>query len=159
MTLPTVPPPPPSSTAEPPVVRHVEIAISYILRVGVILSLSLIILGIAITHVRHPEFRTETMPLEAASKVAPIFPYTTADTLNYMEHFRGRGFVVAGILVLIFIPVASTIASIFAYARLKDRAFVLISVGILLVLLVGFVIGHLQTPTHRGPPPPPTTEP
>jgi len=135
-------------------VRHVETAISYILRVGVVLSISLIVLGIAITHVRHPEFRTETMPLDAVSKVAPDFPHTASDTLFYMEHFRGRGFVVAGILILILTPVASTIASIVAYARLKDRAFVLISVGILLVLLIGFYIGHHQNPDRKNPPPP-----
>ncbi|MCL2639489.1 MAG: DUF1634 domain-containing protein [Phycisphaerales bacterium] len=125
---------------------NVQASICRVLRIGMVLSISLIVLGIAITYARHPEFRSESLPLKTVSKVAPVFPYTLAETGIYMANVRGRGFVVAGILALICAPVAATMVSIIAYARQKDRPFLLISCGILIVLIVGFYIGHLHTP-------------
>ena len=123
---------------------NVQATISNILRIGAILSISLIAIGITITHIRHPEFRTQTMPLKEISQVAPVFPHTFSEIRDYMEQFRGRGFVVAGALILILTPIAATFVSIIAYAKQKDRAFVLISTAILLILLLGFYIGRVS---------------
>jgi len=129
---------------EPPLIHRVELAISYILRGGVIISIILVTLGSILTFMHHPDYTSHTQPLKEIPKVAQQFPTTLADTWTSVKEFRGQGLVVVGLLVLLLTPVIRVAASIIAFALQKDRPFVLITAIVLAILILSFVLGKTE---------------
>ncbi len=98
----TIPPnesvPATHAVEEPPLVHRVELAISYILRIGVLLSISLVVIGTCLTYVHHPEYATQSRPLNQIPLVAKDFPHTVADTWQSVIELRGQGCILLGLL-------------------------------------------------------------
>jgi uncharacterized membrane protein len=128
---------------EPAAVERVELAISYLLRAGVFLSIALVVLGICLTFAHHPEYSTHTLPLKDVPAVAKDFPHTMGTTVKSLLSMRGQGFILLGLLVLLITPVLRVAVSIVAFAIQKDRAFTLITTLVLVILLISFFLGKV----------------
>lgn len=108
-------------------IHEAEIAISQVLRGGVLLSALLISIG-AIWYFIHP--------------VADGVALTTLPTVvQGVAHGDPRALIMLGLLVLLATPVVRVAVSIYAFAREHDWRFVVITSIVLATLLVSFVLG------------------
>lgn len=129
---------------EPPLVHRVELAISYLLRTGVFLSIGLVILGSCLTYVHHPDYATQSLPLKDVPLVARDFPHTLGATMTSISHGRGQGFILLGLLVLLITPVLRVAVSIVAFVIQGDRIFALITCIVLTILILSFFLGKTE---------------
>jgi len=110
--------------------HRVEIFIGNLLRVGVIMAASLVILGGLIYLFHHglglPDYRSFKGEPAELSHVGRI--------IKYAFSFHGRGLIQLGILVLIATPIARVALSIFAFFRQRDKMYVIVTCIVLIVL-------------------------
>ena len=144
----TVPPshsqPADKPVQEPPLVHRVELAISYLLRVGVLLSIALVVAGSCLTYVHHPDYAAHKLPLADVPRVARDFPDTVKGTLDSLREGRGQGFILLGLLVLLITPVLRVAVSIIAFLLQGDRIFAVITALVLAILILSFLLGKTE---------------
>ncbi|MEI8194487.1 MAG: DUF1634 domain-containing protein [Phycisphaerae bacterium] len=124
-------------------VHRVEWLISTILRTGVILSLTLIVLGTVLSFVHHPSYVESTAALARLTAQDAPRSHTLRAVLDGVWQGRGQAIVIAGLLLLIATPIVRVAVSIFAFVYQKDRAFVVITTIVLLLLLLSFFLGKV----------------
>lgn len=110
---------------------EVDTIIGSLLRLGLILSSALVIVGAVIFLSRHG---SET----AAYKVFLGEPRNYREIggiLTETARFRGRGFIMAGLILLMATPVARVIFSVIVFLRQRDRVFVAVTIFVLAILL------------------------
>ncbi len=128
-------------------VRAVELLISNLLRVGVTLSLGIVLLGTVVTFVHHPEYHSNSGGSDAyRALVTPVagdapFPHTLRAVVDGLIHFRGQAIVIFGLMLLIATPIVRVAVSILAFSHERDMAFVAITSVVLALLLVSFLLG------------------
>ncbi len=122
----------------------VDPAIAGLLRVGVIVSIAVVTLGITMTFVHHPAYFSSRPALGALTEPGAHFPSTIADVLTGVRRGSGQATVMAGLLLLIATPVARVAFSIVIFTIERDRLYVVITTAVLLILLVGFVTGAVR---------------
>jgi uncharacterized membrane protein len=125
-------------------VRRVELAISALLRVGVIVSLAIIVAGTILSFVHHPTYVSSAAELARLTKPGAAFPHTLAQVLAGLREGRGQAVVVLGLLVLIATPVARVAVSILGFFYQRDRAFVIFTSVVLALLLLSFWLGRVE---------------
>ena len=123
-------------------VRKVELAISALLRIGVLTSLLVVLAGTVVTFVHHPHYLNSHQDLGRLTKPGALFPHKLPDLIRGLEHGQGRAIVMAGLLLLIATPVLRVAVSILAFVYQRDRTFVVITSIVLTLLLVSFVLGR-----------------
>ena len=116
--------------------------ISWLLRGGVFLSLVFILLGTTITFIHHPDYlntaiSTHTLKSPAANAV----PHRIDTVFDMVKTGNGQGFVALGLLALIATPILRVALSVVTFWLEKDRAFVLITAGVLSLLILSLVLG------------------
>jgi uncharacterized membrane protein len=122
-------------------VRNVELLISGLLRVGVVTSLAVVILGTVLSFVHHPEYLSSKTELARLTRPGAAFPHSLANVWDGVRHAQGQAVVVAGLLLLIATPVMRVAVSVLAFVYEKDRVFVVITTIVLAFLLLSFVLG------------------
>jgi len=123
-------------------VRKVELAISALLRVGVLTSLLVVLVGTVVTFVHHPHYLTSRHDLGSLTKPGAEFPHSIQSLISGLERGQGRAIVMAGLLLLIATPVLRVAVSVLAFVYQRDRVFVVITTVVLAVLLTSFVLGR-----------------
>jgi uncharacterized membrane protein len=123
--------------------RQVELMISNLLRVGVVLSLVIVLFGTVVSFVHNPEYLSKPS-LERVAGTNAQFPHTLADVLDGLRRFRGKAIVMLGLLVLIATPVLRVAVSIVGFAYERDRRYVVITSIVLALLIVSFFIGGIE---------------
>ncbi|HZQ79938.1 MAG TPA: DUF1634 domain-containing protein [Acidimicrobiia bacterium] len=123
-------------------VRKVELAISGLLRVGVLTSLLVVLTGTVVTFVHHPHYLSSHHELGGLTKPGAVFPHSIPALIQGLEHGQGRAIVMAGLLLLIATPVLRVAVSILAFVYQRDRTFVVITSIVLALLLTSFVLGR-----------------
>jgi uncharacterized membrane protein len=123
-----------------PLDKRIENTIGNLLRLGVLLSSAVVVAGAAIYLWRHGQsvaayrtFRDDSPGLRTMGGIL-----RSAFTLN------GRGIIQLGLLVLIATPVARVVFSIWGFAVMRDRTYVVIAslvLGTLLYSLFGSAAG------------------
>jgi|GEM_PF-2487313 len=124
----------------------VELVISEILRWGVRISLGLILLGTVLCFLRSGDYGTKggtPEDLHALITNGASFPRTLGWLIGGLLALRGQAVVVAGLALLISTPVLRVIAAIVAFSIQKDRAFVLISSLVFLLVVLSFALGKI----------------
>jgi uncharacterized membrane protein len=111
-----------------------EVVIGRLLRVGVILSICVVLAGMVLTFVHHPEDFS-------ANPGAAHFPSTFSEVVAGVRSGSGEAIAMAGLLLLVATPVARVAFSIVVFVIERDRLYVMITTVVLLILLVGFVTG------------------
>ena len=125
--------------------RAVELLISNLLRIGVVSSLAIVVIGTVMSFVRHPEYVTGEKALERLTTPGTAaVPHTIRDVLQGVRDGRGQSVVIIGLLLLIATPVVRVAVSIFAFVYEKDRRYVVITTIVLLLLLLSFVLGKAE---------------
>ena len=103
-------------------VRRVELAISSLLRVGVLTSLLVVLAGTVVTFVHHPRYLSNRHDLGPLTKPGAEFPHTLGVLVQGLEHGQGRAIVMAGLLLLIATPVMRVAFSVLAFVYQRDRS-------------------------------------
>ncbi len=122
-------------------VIQVEILISNLLRAGVALSLTFVIVGTLISFIHHPDYLSSSRALPALTGLSSTFPHTLPEVEYNALHLSGQALVVLGLLLLIATPVMRVGISIAAFLLERDRAFTLITFTVLCLLLLSFALG------------------
>ena len=135
------PPKPIPTTAAPDSTHRVELVISNLLRIGVVASLVVILIGTVISFVHHPGYLQSAGDLPTLTAPGKAVPNTLHDTVKGIGEMRGQAIVVAGLLMLIATPVLRVAFSIIAFLLQKDLIFAAITAVVLALLLLSFVLG------------------
>ena len=135
--------PQPAPAANVDKVRQVELLISAILRIGVVVSLFVILAGLVVSFSHHPDFVRSGTDLARLTRPGARFPHTVSEVLAGLRHFEGRAITILGLLILVATPVVRVAVSIFAFVYEKDAVFVVITSIVLALLLLSFFIGRV----------------
>ena len=119
----------------------VDVAISMLLRIGVLLSVIVIAIGIVITFVHHPEYMSSHASLGQLTATGAHYPNHLLGVIDGVRNGSGQAIVMAGLLLLIATPIARVALSIVAFIIERDRLYTAITTAVLLILLVGFAVG------------------
>ena len=122
-------------------IHRVEMIISTLLRTGVVASIVLIVLGIALIFVNRPASMNSQEQLLAMTRPGAEFPHTIAAVASGITALQGEAVIAFGLLVLIATPVMRVAISIFAFVYERDGAFTLITSVVLVLLLLSFFLG------------------
>ena len=113
-----------------------------LLRVGVLLSIGIIAVGMVITFVHHPDYFSSRPALGSLTAPDAHFPRTIDEVIAGVGRGSGQAIVTAGLLVLIAIPVARVALSIVLFVIERDRLYAAITATVFVVLLISFVVGR-----------------
>jgi uncharacterized membrane protein len=126
-------------------VRQVELMISNLLRIGVRVSLTLIILGTVMSFIHHPEYLYRRRPLERLTTPGgAAVPHTLHDVWEGINGLRGQAIVAFGLLLLIATPVVRVGISILGFIYERDLAYTAVTSLVLLLLILSFVLGRAE---------------
>jgi uncharacterized membrane protein len=123
-------------------VFQVERAISALLRIGVTASLVLISAGTLLSFVQAGGYGRRPADLGRLIGREGGFHRTAAATLQGLVHLDGQAVIVAGLLLLILTPIVRVGISIWAFARERNGAYVVITTVVFLLLLLSFALGR-----------------
>jgi uncharacterized membrane protein len=118
-----------------------ETLISRLLRIGVLISAALVVIGMLLVFEHHPTYRSSHTELASLISASVEYPHRIRDVLASAFAGRGQGIAMLGLLLLIATPVARVLVSIFIFLRERDPRFVLITATVLLLLITSFVLG------------------
>lgn len=124
-------------------VRKVELLISNLLRLGVILSLALVVFGTAVSFAQHPEYLSDRSFFGQPSAPRTAILHSLADVGAGLRSLQGEAIVTLGILLLIATPVIRVGVSIFAFIYQRDRLYTFIT-AVFCLLLLSFVLGKVE---------------
>jgi uncharacterized membrane protein len=127
-----VTPPSPGDDDHDAIVSKTELFISNILRGGVLLSATIIVIGVVMFYARYS--------MHAAD--AHSFPHSLGAVISGIARADARSVIVLGLLVLLITPVLRVAVSIVAFAIESDWRYVVITAIVLFVLLLSFFLGR-----------------
>ncbi len=116
-------------------VRQAELAISYVLRWGVVLSAVIIGVGVVAFYVRYSSAAERTIHDQT-------YPHTLAAVGSGLAHGDPLAIITLGLLVLLATPVLRVLVSIVAFALEHDWLYVGITTVVFIILLVSFVLSR-----------------
>lgn len=105
--------------------------IGTLLRVGVFISASVVLLGAILFFAQHNHVKLSY----AVFTSEPHYLSTVSTIISSAFQFQGIGMIQLGILLLIATPIARVIFSLFAFLLEKDYLYVSISIVVLTILL------------------------
>lgn len=110
---------------------EIELRIGKILRAGVFMSSSVIIIGLLMfVFTGHSGYPGTTYPRGLSEIAAGLF------------EFKAFAWLMTGLFLLILTPVLRVLASIFAFAKEGDKMYVTITLVVLAVLVLAIFLGH-----------------
>lgn len=109
----------------------IERNIGKILRIGVFVSTTVIIIGILM------------FLLSGHSGYAEgVWPDKFKEILSGLVEFKALAWLMTGLFLLILTPVLRVVASIVAFAKEGDKLYVAITTLVLIILIVAMFVGH-----------------
>ncbi len=123
-------------------VHRVELAISLVLRVGVVASVLVIAVGLGLMFAHHGSYLALRGPLSyrALTSASTSFPHSFGALGRALAHDQGRGVVVLGVLILILTPVLRVAVGVVSFAYEKDAPMALVTLFVLVVLVGSFFL-------------------
>ncbi len=135
-----------SADAPPPaVMKHVEVLISWLLLGGVVLSMGTVLLGLVLMFVHHPDYFKSAADLQRLTAPGAAFPSTPGSIARGVLAGQGQAVVALGLLLLIATPILRVAVSMLAFALQRDRTYTLICAVVLVVLLISFLLGKVES--------------
>ena len=126
-------------------VRKVELAISLVLRIGVVVSVAVISVGLGLMFAHHAAYLPITGQLSYShltSRSTP-FPHTFSALGHAISKGEGRGVVVLGVLILILTPVLRVAVGVLSFIYEKDPPMTIVTLYVLAVLVGSFFLAGL----------------
>jgi uncharacterized membrane protein len=121
--------------------ERVENAIGRILLVGAIAALTLIVAGAITSFVRHPHYATSPSALPRLANPGENTMQTILEVEAGILNFRGRAVVMAGLLLLILMPVLRVAVTIVVFAHQRDWTYMVLTTIVLALLIISFLLG------------------
>ena len=118
-----------------------ELAISRLLRTGVTVSMAVVLVGLTLTFIHHPDYVRSRDALHVLTAASADYPHTIGEVVKQLSHGRGQGIVMLGLFLLIATPVARVAFSIVTFAMEHDILYVIITAVVFSLLLLSFAIG------------------
>jgi uncharacterized membrane protein len=122
----------------------IEAVISMILRLGVVLSIAIIAVGLTLTFVHHHEYFRSRPALGSLIDARTSYTASVSSVLHGTRELRGQSIVMLGLLVLIATPVLRVAVSVVLFAVERDMLYVAITAVVLALLLFSFLIGAAE---------------
>jgi uncharacterized membrane protein len=127
-----------------PRMRRLELSISRLLLVGVIASVALIVVGMVVSFVQHPDYLSASGVLDSAVGPGVTFPHEFDALLAGLRQLRGEAIVTLGLLILIATPVMRVAISAIAFIQHGDKTYALITAAVLCLLLLSLILGRAE---------------
>jgi uncharacterized membrane protein len=118
--------------------QKIEIIVGNLLRAGVLLSAAIVLIGAILYLVRHGSSPVEFRVFQGEPADLRSLHGVVRDTVA----FRARGIIQLGLLILIATPIARVAFSIYAFARERDRMYVIFTVIVFLILMFSILGTH-----------------
>jgi uncharacterized membrane protein len=115
-----------------------QVVIGWVLRIGVIVSISIVFIGGIIYLSRHGYEIADNRKFIGI----PDFVQNAAGIFNGIFSFRGRAIIQFGIILLIATPILRVIFSAIGFVLEKDYLYLGISLLVLLIIFASMLSGH-----------------
>ena len=135
--------PPSPGTGAAPDPSTMDLLISGLLRGGVVTSMALIVAGLALMFLHHPSYFRSAEELRRLTSPGAAFPTSFTEVAAGVRAAHGQAVIAVGLLVLILTPILRVTLSIVLFALERDRAFVVITIAVLTILLGSFFLGKV----------------
>lgn len=116
--------------------KDVQVILGTLLRVGVLVSTAVVILGGIIFLFSH---KSQMVSFETFRPEEARFS-SIAEILKGLETFDGLAIIQFGVLLLIFTPIARIVFSIFSFLMEKDYMYVLIGTLVLVIIIASLYL-------------------
>jgi len=135
----------PRKEVDEALLRKVELAISVVLRVGVVVSVGLVLAGLGLTFAQHASYSslTKGVSYHHLTNHSTPFPHDLGALFHDVALGNGRGIIGLGLIVLIATPVLRVAVGVLSFIFEKDPRMAAITFFVLVVLLGSFVLGSL----------------
>lgn len=121
--------------------RRMELAISTVLRVGVLISVTVIATGLALMFAHHGAWLAIRGSVSYKRVTATtLFPHSFGGLVRSLGRGQGRGVVVLGVLLLILTPVLRVAVGVLSFLYEKDAPMTLVTLYVLVVLVGSFFV-------------------
>jgi uncharacterized membrane protein len=126
-------------------VRKIEIAISYVLRIGVTVSVAILAVGLGLMFAHHGVYASITGSFSYHALTGPHspFPHNFGPVFRGVARGEGRAVVVLGVLVLILTPILRVATGVISFIYEKDPPMTIVTSFVLFVLILSFVLAEL----------------
>ena len=118
--------------------RDMQVIIGWVLRLGVIVSISIVFIGGVIYLWRHGHEVADHRQF----KGVPEFVSTVGGVFHGVFTIRGRAIIQLGIALLIATPILRVIFSAIGFVLEKDKMYVFISLLVLAIIFASMLTGH-----------------
>jgi len=112
--------------------------IGWILRAGVLISMSVVFIGGVLYLYRHGQSHVDY----STFKGVPDFVQSASGIINGIFTLRGRAIIQAGIILLIATPIIRVVFSAIGFVLEKDYLYLCITLLVLLIILASMLSGH-----------------
>jgi uncharacterized membrane protein len=119
---------------------ELEQVVSTLLRTGLGVSLGTVTIGLAMLFARHPGDLLSHARFTALTARDAGFPHRLSSLVTGVAHGDGQAIIAAGLVLLILTPVLRVAISMIEFIRARDRAFALVTAGVLAVLLFSLLL-------------------
>ncbi len=116
----------------------IQTLIGRVLRVGMVLSISIVFFGGIFFIYRHGH----SIPDYRVFKGIPPFLQTTGSLLHAAAQFKGQAIIQLGIILLVATPILRVVFSAIGFALERDYLYVGISLLVLLIIFASMMSGH-----------------
>jgi uncharacterized membrane protein len=124
-------------------VRSVELLISNLLRIGVLLSVLLIVIGTAVFFCQHPAYLNSAEELRVLTHPNGNLLHTMRAVFAGIRIFHGEAIIALGLLLLIVTPMMRVAVSIIAFIKERDGLYALITLAVFCLLMLSLLIGRV----------------
>jgi uncharacterized membrane protein len=121
---------------------QLEALLSLLLRSGVALSLTLVLGGMCLSFVRHPDYLDSPEALEALLR-PDSGPASLSGVLEKARLVHGQGFVMLGLLVMMTVPVLRLGLAWLAFRQRREWPFVWVTSTVLALLALSLLLGRV----------------
>jgi len=124
-------------------VGPIELLIGRLLRIGVIVSLIIIILGVFLIFNTHPSYLNSSADLKRLISPGAAFPKTLEAVSTGLLVMQGKAVVMVGLLLLMLTPILRVAMSLVLFILQRDLKFTFITGTVLIVLMISFLLGKV----------------
>ncbi|MDA8372709.1 MAG: DUF1634 domain-containing protein [Actinomycetota bacterium] len=123
-------------------VRKVELLISLVLRIGVVVSGLIILVGLGLMFAHHAAYMAlhSGVSYKVLTSGATRFPHSLAALGNSLARADGRGVIVLGVMVLILTPVLRVAVGVLSFLYERDIPMAGVTFFVFFVLIASFFL-------------------
>src|ERR1051326_5152181 len=127
-----------------PTIRGLELVISRLLRTGVIVSVTLIVIGTIAMFAQHPEYLSSKTHPERVLELDAKLPHSIPALLDRLLQLRGDAIITLGLVLLMATPMLRVAVSVATFISHRDRTYAYLTAIVFCLLLLSLVLGKVE---------------